>query len=139
METNETKKENKVLTWIKEHKKAVIIATGVTVGTAVSVVFTKKLILNNNKIPVLFYGVLKNGKTAEDVKPIGTFETCSVVGLWKDRDWLNGVMDDIKVSDIGKFGEDLMKNVPGISKDTILSAVFDAKFEPIMETMEKVG
>ncbi len=135
----EAKKENKVLTWVKEHKKAIVIAAGVTVGTAVSVILTKKLVLNNNKIPVLFQGVLKNCKTAYDVKPIGTFETCRVVDLWKEGDWLNSVMDDIKVSDIGKLGEDLMKNVPGITEETMLSAVLSTKFEPIMETMEKAG
>ncbi len=135
----EAKKENKVLEWMKEHKKAIIIATGVTIGTAVGVVLTKKLVLKNNEIPVLFSGVFKNGKTAYDVKPIGTFDTCSVVDLWKEGDWLNSVMDDIKVSDVGKFGEDLMKNVPGITKDTILSAVLSTKIEPIMETMEKAG
>lgn len=116
----EAKKENKVLTWVKEHKKAIAIATGVTVGTAVGVVLTKKLVLKNN------------------FKPIGTFETCSIVDLWKEGDCLNSVMDNIKVSDIGKFGEDLMKNVPGITEDTILSAVLSTKFEPIMNTMEKV-
>lgn len=133
----EAKKENKVLTWVKEHKKAIVIAAGGTVGTAVMVILTKKLVLNNNKIPVLFQGVLKNGKTAYDVKSIGTFETCRVVDLWKEGDWLDGVMDDIKVSDLGEFGEDLMKNVPGITEDTILGMALSTKLKPLMKTMEK--
>lgn len=122
----EAKKENKVLTWVKEHK-AIIIEAGIIAGVIIGAILTKKRSFTDESDDISFLGVVRDGKTAVVVKPLGTFDTCKSVDLWSDVGLLHGVTDNIKVSDVGKFGEDLMRNVPGVTKDTMLGIIFSTK------------
>lgn len=101
------KKENKVIKFVKEHKKTVAIAGASILGIGAGVV---AIILHKNS----------NTEGINLERPEIWF--ADVNEFWKYGDSVNMIFDNAKVDEIGKFGEAL-EGVEGITKDTTVSGV----------------
>lgn len=106
-----TKKE-KVLEFIKTHKKTICL-TVLSIG---GVIVAGTII---NKTPKILEDI---GLSCCDLETpelaVGTLDE-----FWKEGGCVNAIVNDIKVNDLGRFGEELVKKVDFIKPDTEVSAI----------------
>ena len=107
--------KNKVVEFVKTHKKEIAIAAGLTVvGIAVAKTFPKGTGIRIEKI-----------HTSE----LGKFE--SVMNLWKETQpdgetWINTIAENLTAADLGRLGEEMMK-VKSINPDTVANVIVGFK------------
>ena len=102
-------KENKVVEFIKTHKKGIAITAGLTVaGIAVARSMSKVVDLPKPELSV------------------GTMQE-----LWTEKQsngevYINAIVENLTAADLGRFGEEMMK-VDGIGPDTVASLIIGFK------------
>lgn len=107
-------KKNEVKAWIKEHKTEILIGTGTTIVVA-----------------ILGYLGIKSRKTGKTVSEIiGGYDqldikldSATVTDMWSEDGLPNMILNDFRVRDIGVLGKDLIKNVPNVTEDTLLTCI----------------
>lgn len=129
----------KVLDWIKEHKKEILITTVTGIGVGVLGYFGVKGFKNANTIMVnlnesgidnhCFWDQLgKLELISSDWRdnPVAKLDHVTITDLWDEGDYTNAIIDGFTAADMGKVGEELIANVSNIKADTMLSAVMSA-------------
>lgn len=129
---------NKKLEWIKEHKKEILIGSLATVGTGVLAYLGIKKIANLNPTIDSLESIMSIGEKgqildgveslSDSILDISLDSGITVTEAWKEIDkdgteFVSLILNDFKPADIGKLGEDLVKNVPGITEETILTCM----------------
>lgn len=112
------KKQNKVVEFVKTHKKEIaIVATSAAAficGIALYAMGKK------HYVPVKFSGVIET-PAARDISiddwSMGTLREC-----WHEGGWINAIVTDFTVVDAGKLGEELLK-IDGVAMDTAMQVV----------------
>ena len=101
-------KEKKILAWVKAHKKELAVAAGCAVGGIILCAIARK-----------------NPLTVEMAVPelgIG-----KITELWKDieggEEFTRMIVEDVPVTDLGRFGEELVKSVESITPESTVSAI----------------
>ena len=112
-------KDNKLKKFWNDHKVAILIAGGTILSVALVAVGikckakSKKLLANTAEL-------------AENMDiPVG-FAVGEVTELWKEGGWLNAIVNNITVDDIGRLGDEFVKQgvVPdGTNISMILSFI----------------
>lgn len=101
---------NKTLTYIKEHRREILIGSGVVVGLVVlNHIFgvrprTKtvtRTIIESNNVPIITSGLITD--------------------VWDDGTHLDLIIDKLNVKDLGQLGEDLVTAIPRITEDSEIS------------------
>lgn len=100
---------NKVVEFAKTRKKELVIAAG-TVTLAVG---------------FILYAIMRK-KLPVDL-PIPELNVGKINELWREtqgngEQYINAIVDELTVADLGRFGEEMMK-VDGIDLDTTVSAI----------------
>lgn len=106
----------KVVRFIKNHKKEILISTAVAIGGIIAFSITRK----KPEVKPLLIEVPSDNIWREldsSVINLGT-----IVGMDTNEEWIDVVVNDIKVSDLGKFGEELLK-VETVNPETEVSAM----------------
>ena len=114
------KKENKVITFVKNHKKEIAFATiTLVVGTVMLVVARKKPDIPNTVIePKIDWKKIMDEKIKNLNWSVGT-----VTDLWNEFEGSTDlIINDITVSNLGDLGEECLK-IDGITSDTKVSMV----------------
>lgn len=107
--------KKKVKEFVNTHKKEIAL-TAVTVigGALVYAITKKKLTLNPDTVKCVFNRV-------EDLnKPEMNLGT--ITELWKEGDYVNAIVNDFTVADIGRLGEELCK-IDGVTPETTVTAL----------------
>lgn len=108
----------------KEHKKGILIGTGLTVLSGVVYVITKK----SHKFDVTDIGenIMSNINyvSLEEQARIDAFgcNVGTVTGMWNEGKYLNFIVNDIKAKDIGDLGKEFLR-LNEITEDTMFSLV----------------
>ena len=112
-----TKKE-KVLNFVKEHKKELAIAAVAVVGGTVLFALTRK---KPESIKMLEATAGSDWKQKELARIEALdWNLGEVTDLWNEGECVNAIINDITVADLGKLGEESLK-IEGITKDTTVS------------------
>lgn len=100
--------------WIREHKVEILVCgfEATMVGFAVALGIKAR----KSGKPVL--GIV------HEIKDVNVkLDTATVTEAWTELGGVNMILNDFKVSDIGKLGEDLIKNIPNVTEDTTVSCI----------------
>lgn len=101
---NNEKKENKVIEWIKAHKKQILKAALITGGAALTIAGVKKLAKPKNS-DYSIYWIRRNDKADAQIKvPDCTYET---LDAWKDitnegKEIVGAALGNVPISDFGQ-------------------------------------
>lgn len=106
--------KKEMLEFAKNHKKELAAAGIALVGGAVVFAITKQKPVDLDKAAKVLYPVV-------DIEA-PQLEVGTITELWQEGEWLNSIVNDIKVADCGKFGEELTK-IENVTPDTTISAV----------------
>lgn len=115
-----------VQTWIKENKKKIAIGTACAVGTiGAGVIYYKFGIKPKGQIPepvtlATTYQLTKNFE--QDTLPIN-LGMGTVHDLWRAGDYINLVVDDVNLGDMGKFGECITNVISDTNDRSTVTAV----------------
>ena len=110
---------DKIKNWCKEHKKVLLIGACSTVVVGTLGYFGVKIKKAGNGTAAS--KVLGGLKQCEDINV--DLDTATVTEAWKEDGLYDFILNDFKVSDIGKLGEDMVKNIPDITEDTTLTCI----------------
>ena len=112
--------KKKVKEFVKKHKKAIALSAIAGVSGGVIFAITKK----KPKIDKVVEKVVDKWTDVDSsVIEMGKIEQCDTNGKWIDV-----VVNDINVSDLGKFGEELTK-LEGVESETGVSAIISLSDE----------
>lgn len=103
----------KVLNYAKTHKKEIITGTAIIAGGIVLYAFTKQKPKIDN---IITFEELKSMDMPEDWK-LGTLDE-----YFKEDGFVQAIVNDIKVGDIGELGEEFIRT-GGVTADDTVSAV----------------
>lgn len=107
-------KENKVVNFIREHKKVITVGAVTIVGGIVAVALGKHVNLTTIAGATI-------SESSKDIKvdgwDIGKLEMC-----WEESGFINAIVDDLTVADVGDLGKNLLK-IDGVTPDTSLSVL----------------
>lgn len=106
--------KNKIKAWLKEHKMELLVG----VGTTALVVFLAWLGIKQRKAGKPVLGIVHEIEDI-DIK----LDTATVTEAWKELGGVNMILNDIKVSDLGELGKDMIKNIPNVTEDTDVSCI----------------
>ena len=109
------KKENKVVGFVKNHKKAFVITGLIMVGGVIFAVTKTKPI----KIAELFRN--------PNELPIPDMETGKAMRMWSrgaKTMGVEGIVNNIPLSDLGRFGEELMQKMEEVKPDMTMDVIF---------------
>ena len=113
-------KKNKVLEFVKTHKKAIAVGAITAVSGIMLFMIGKKKPMST----IHFSGVFST-PNAKDIQVAnwgcGTLEEC-----WREGGWINAIVTDFTVADAGKLGEELLK-IDGVTADTTLQTVLSVQ------------
>lgn len=109
-------KKNKVVEFIKTHKKQLAVCAATAIGGIVLIAIGKKRSMNT----VNFSGVFST-PSAKDIK-VADWGCGTLAECWREGGWINTIVTDFTVADAGKLGEELMK-IDGVTSDTALQTV----------------
>jgi hypothetical protein len=112
------KKQNKVVEFVKEHKKEVAI--GVTGAAAIVCGIVYFAVNKKTYVPVKFSGVLET-LASRDI-PIDDWSVGTLTDCWRESGWINAIAKDFTVADAGKLGDELLK-IDGVTMDTAMQVV----------------
>lgn len=102
---------NEKIEWLKEHKKEVLIGTGIAVGTialiAIGVKSSKATKLAKNELE-------KESKNIFDIFKSAVDEVDDHYGL---------DLEAVPIKDLGNIGENFLKNTPGTDENTLVQVV----------------
>jgi hypothetical protein len=117
--------KNKVVEFVKTHKKKIVLGTisaVAAIGGIALVAMGKKRSMDT----INFSGVFST-KNAKDIQVAdwgcGTLDDC-----WRENGWINAIVSDFTVADAGKLGDELLK-IEGVTSETALQTVLS--FEDI--------
>lgn len=113
------KKENKVVKFIKDHKKP-IIAGAIGVGAAIGGVILYALGKKDSE-PQLFFNGVFSTPNAKDIS-IADWSTGNLAECWRENGHVNLIVENFTVADAGKLGKELLK-IDGVTAETALDAV----------------
>ena len=108
----------KVLEFVKNHKKEIIISSLAIIGGTAIFVITKKK-------PEFMRKVVPNFQTREEelVKINSLNWNCGeLTDLWKEGKVTNLIINEVKVEELGKLGNELVK-LEGVTNDSTISAI----------------
>ena len=107
----------KAKTWTMEHKKEIAIAVCTAVGgyTIYKVVGGK--IFKSDMVTLIEDGV----RVSNDL-PIPEIDTGVITDLWLEKEYPHAIIEDLKLTDMGKLGENLA-SINQVAKDGAVSAV----------------
>ena len=104
-----------VLEFIRTHKKEIAIVAGTAIaGGIVFVIAKKKPTVSSNTVNSL---IEKWRDVDHSAITIGRISECNTNG-----EWIDVIVNDIKVSDLAAFSEELQK-LEGVNSDTGVSAM----------------
>lgn len=107
--------KNKVLTFVKEHKKEIAVAAvGLVCAVGIGVIVSGKPVFRCAGKTLTNFGKCKN----IDIPEAGVG---LVTDLWNEGSHTHAIIDNISMSDLGKVGE-IFKNLPGVTDSTQVSA-----------------
>lgn len=117
-------KTNKLKEIWKEHKKEILIVTGLTALGGVFYVVTKKTPESTNMNVLQNWMSKFTSVSLEEQARIKAFDcnVGTVVNMWNEGGFLNVIMDDLTVSDIGNLGQEFLK-LDGMADNTKLSLI----------------
>lgn len=95
--------KRKLQTFVKSHKKGLMLGIGIA-GGVMGLVIAKKVGQSKD----LAFNVTV--KKMRDIAVPKEFSVGKITELWKENGYLNAIADNIAVSDIGRFGEEFIKN-----------------------------
>ncbi len=98
--------------FVEEHKKEILIGTGVVVGGIVLAVTGKKLLSS---------GKMKVPKPYKDL-PKPDMSVGKLIDFWEDTCGKTALVNDIAIKDLGTVGQDFLK-VDGFTNDTGVSLI----------------
>lgn len=100
-------KENKITAWVKAHKKKIAIATGTAVCGVIAYVIARKAASTDLPIPEMVIG--------------------KITELWEEaennEEVVRMIAEGLTVADMGQFGEELVKNIDGITPESNVSVI----------------
>lgn len=112
------KKQNKIVEFIKNHKKEIALGAITTVTAVCGITFIAKS--KKSYVPVKFSGVIET-PAARDI-PIADWSVGTLTDCWHEGGWINAIAKDFTVADAGKLGEELLK-IDGVNIDTAMQVV----------------
>ena len=118
------KKENKVIKWVKAHKKQILMTALITGGAALTIAGVKKFARPKNG-SYSIYWIRKNDKAEAQIKvPDCAYNTLKA---WKDTTKggeaiAGAALGNVPISDLGKVGEELCKSEE-INKNSLVDLV----------------
>lgn len=121
-------KLNKVKTFIEEHKKEIIILASGTALLGVGFVIGKKL-FSTTEINI----VLEKAKSSlPPLTPPSNLDVDLTIGdVTHACSYNNGtvemMVENVSIADLGKYGEEILEKVPGVSTDDKVWALIDIK------------
>lgn len=115
-------KMKKAKGFVKEHKKELAIAAVTVVGGAIVFAITRKqsetIKKDMDRIHEAFTSTINEWRDLDkSVIELGTIESLDTNG-----EWIDAIVNDISVSDLGKLGEELVK-LEGVNSETGVSAM----------------
>ena len=115
----------KVLNWIKEHKKEILITTATGIGVGVLGYFGVKM-LNKSENAMIHPFDEKDYTLYPWIEnPVAKLDHVTITDLYDMGDFTGAIINDFTAADMGVVGEELMANIPEIKADTVLSASFN--------------
>lgn len=114
-----TKKE-KVLNFVKKHKKELAVAAVAVVGGAVVFAVTKK---KPKSINLLESNINSDWAEKEKARIAALdWKLGELTDFWDEGHCVNAIVNDITVADLGKLGEESLK-IDGVTNDSTVSMV----------------
>lgn len=109
-------KLEKAKTFVKEHKKEILIGTGLVIAGGVIFVVTKK--------KPKFEGARRVIKTSMEYTDLEKPELNigRIDELWKDECGKMAIVNDFTVADMGSIGQEFLK-IDGVTNDTEVSVI----------------
>lgn len=117
--------KEKLLKFMKSHKKEIIAAGLMTIGAVTLFVITKRKVDVPKFEPAsaLFVNKPDNWRAIED-KNIEALDwkLGKVTDLWPEGGWTNMIVKNVTPADLGKFGEEALK-IDGVNSDTVIDTL----------------
>ena len=113
------KKQNKVVEFLKNHKKEITIAVCSTVaigGGIMLVVLGKK-----SELPDSWAAGTIHTPVSKDIK-VENWSLGTLVECWREDGGINSIVEGLTVADAGKLGEEFIK-IDGVTPETRLCAI----------------
>lgn len=106
----------RVLNYAKTHKKEIITGTAIVAGGIVLYAFTKqKPKIDGMKATEVF-------KSMDLDKP-EDWKLGELTEYWKESGYVNAIVNDIKVSDLGELGEEFIRTGEASAEDTVSAII----------------
>ena len=111
--------KNKVLDYIKKNKGKIAIIAASTIGAGALVLLSVKG-CNSVKQTMASLPVRQLSEREQLLSNV-KLATATVTDIWDDGGdpWL--ILNDLKVSDLGKLSEELIEKIPGVTGDTLIT------------------
>ena len=109
-------KIEKAKEFVKTHKKEIALTALATVTTGVGIVLCKKL-------PSTKTWNVTLPKRISDLNIPENLKTCDMTALWKEGDYVNSIVDNVCLSQMGEFGVELIDNLDCIEPDVPVSLI----------------
>lgn len=114
--------KQKIVKFIKTHKKEIALTGAAVIGGVVIFAVTKHWSSSYAKF-VTDNGEVLSGRAAEDARISSlNWGLGTITDLWNEGDYTNAIVNDITIADIGKLGEELLKDEM-IKPDSTVSVV----------------
>lgn len=113
--------KKKVLNFVKNHKKTIAYLAVVTVGVAVGGSVVHKMMAKKKLVSTY---------ETKDLDIPSDWEVGRLDSVWRDKQQkaVVGIIDHLKLEDLGKFGEEALK-IDGVTEDTDVSLIFGIENE----------
>lgn len=108
--------KNKVKEFVKTHKKEIALTAVAVVGGVIIFAITKK---KPKIVTQLAEAVPANKWRWIDAPEL---ELGTITDLSTNGEWIDAIVNDITVGDLGRFGEELCK-IEGVNPNTIVSSM----------------
>ena len=106
--------KTKVTEFVKNHKKEITIGAISAMGVGIAILF-------GTRVSKAMKITKSNASTIGNINTIDTWGVCTMTDLWTEGTWTSTIINNITIADLGKIGEELMKNIPSLTKDVSIN------------------
>lgn len=98
--------------FVEAHKKEIALAALATVTAGVGIVLCKKLPFFKAEVTTLPKKIIDS-----DLAIPENLKICTMTALWKEGDYVNSIVNNVCLSQMGEFGIELIDNLDCIEPD----------------------
>lgn len=111
-------KMKKVKAFVKNHKAEIAIATVTVISAGIAIAICKKTPdVDVTKI------VIDTTTDLADNIDIPELEIGRIDQLWREDGFINSIVNDVTLADLGEFGKELIEKIDGLTENTVVTAM----------------